>query len=217
MSYSVNVTITEEGHLESFMKTSRSVCLISVTLAVGLALTGCSFPGAIPLGSPPVLIADESQGQVDRSASMKGSRLCVINSSTSPMSIFWRGYPDAREIPVGERNCNSGYETGKGVPDVEALISYVVLGETGKLRTLEVSARNFWQMEPVAKSMIIDSAGARRGVCYGFSVGETKFVDTGWLRGVMTRLDDSADNKEFEFTLTDKVGERGGGDCTVDN
>ncbi len=190
------------------------IALTGITVAA-LALTGCSLPATIPLGSPPVLVADETQVKAERSASMKGTRLCVINSSTSPMSIFWRGYPDAREIPVGERNCNSGYETAHDVPDVEARISYVVLGETGNLRTLEVSAHNPWQYPPGAAAMIIDSAGVRRGVCHDFSVGESKIVDTGWLRGVMTRLDDSADNKEFEFTFTDKVGERGGGDCSV--
>jgi hypothetical protein len=188
------------------------IAVTGITVAA-LALTGCSLPGTIPLGSPPVLIADETQGKAERSASMRGTRLCVINNSTSPMSIFWRGYPDAREIPVGERNCNSGYETVRDRPDVEALISYVVPGEAGKLRTLEVSAHNFWQFPPGAAAMVIDSAGVRRGVCHDFSVGESKFVDTGWLRGVMTRLDDSADNKEFEFELTDKIGEPGGGDC----
>jgi len=192
------------------------MAVTGITVAA-LALTGCSLPGTIPLGSTPVLIGDATQGQTDRSASTRGTRLCVINSSSSPMSIFWRGYPDARDIPMGERSCNSGYETVRDRPDVEALISYVVPGEAGKLRTLEVSARNFWALPPVAKSMIIDSAGARKGVCWDFSVGESKYVDTGWLRGVMTRLDDSADNKEFEFTLTDRVGERGGGDCTMAN
>ena len=197
------------------MKTSRSVSIISLTVAVGLALTGCSLTGTIPLGSPPVLIGDATQGQTDRSASLKGTRLCVINNSTSAMSIFWRGYPNAREIPVGERNCNSGYETDYDVPDVKATISYEVLGETGKVRTLEVSAHNFWQYPPGADSEIVNSAGARRGVCHDFSVGQSKFVDTGWLRGVMTRMDDSADNKEFEFTLTDKIGEPGGSeDCS---
>ena len=195
------------------MKTSRSVSIISLTVAVGLALTGCSLPGSIPLGSPPVLIGDATQSPTDRSASLKGTRLCVINSSTSAMSILWRGYPNAREIPVGERNCNSGYETDYNVPDVKATLSYEVLGETGKVRTLEVEAHNFWQYQPGAKSVIIDSAGAKRGVCHDFSVGQSKFVDTGWLRGVMTRMDDSADNKEFEFALSDKIGEPGGVPC----
>jgi len=194
-------------------KFSRSVSMTAITIAVGLTLTGCTLPGNVLLGSSPLISGGTTLEKADRSASIKGTRLCVINSSTSPMSIFWRGYPNAREIPVGERNCNSGYETARDVPDVEAIISYDVLGETGKLRTLEFSAQNFWQYPPGAESMIIDSAGARRGVCHDFAVGQSKFVDTGWLRGVMTRLDDSEDNKEFVLTLTDKVSEPSGESC----
>jgi len=194
------------------MKTSRSVSLISVTLAVGLGLTGCSLPGTIPLGSPPVLIADESQGQVDRSASIRGSRLCVINNSTLSLSIFWRGYPDAREIPVGERNCNSGYETGKQ-PDVAADISYRPSREMGEVQSLYVSADNIWFL-PANGAAHVSFNGKDRGVCNLFSVGDSKTVETGWLRGAMTRINDSADNVEFEVTLTDNSAEPGGEYCS---
>jgi hypothetical protein len=183
-----------------------------VTLALGLALTGCSLPGTIPLGSPPVLIADETQGPVDRSASIRGSRLCVINNSTLPLSIFWRGYPDARDIPVGERNCNSGYETGNK-NDVSATISYVVSGDDAKVHEIKVAANNYWQFYPDASATVAFSDEMRKGACGFFDVGGTRFVETGWLRGVLTRLDDSADNKEFELTLTDKFGEIAGSDC----
>ena len=180
---------------------------------VALALAGCTLPGNVPLGSSPIINGGTTIENADRAASIKGTRLCVINSSTSSMSIFWRGYPNAREIPVGGRNCNSGYETTRDVPDVKATISYAVADEVAKVRTLEVSANNFWQFPPGAASIIIDSTGAQRGVCHDFAIGQSKFVDTGWLHGEMIRVDDSDDNKEFEFTLTDKVGEPGGGDC----
>jgi hypothetical protein len=193
-------------------KFSRSVSLTAITIAVGLALTGCTLPGTIPLGSPPVLIADESQGQVDRSASIRGSRLCVINNSSLAMSIFWQGFPDARDIPVGERNCNSGYETGNK-NDVSAIISYAVSGEAGKVHEMKVAANNDWKSSPLASAQVPIDEYSWRGVCTSFDVGETRFVETGWLRGAMTRLNDSADNKEFELTLTDKLGEIVGSVC----
>jgi hypothetical protein len=193
-------------------KFSRSVSLTAITIAVGLALTGCTLPGTIPLGSPPVLIADESQGQVDRSASIRGSRLCVINNSTSSMTILWQGYPDARDIPIGERNCNSGYETGNK-NDVSATISYVVSGDDAKVHEIKVAANNYWQFYPDASATVAFSDEMRKGACGFFDVGGTRFVETGWLRGELTRLDDSADNKEFELTLTDKRGDIAGSDC----
>ena len=193
-------------------KFSRSVSLTAITLAVGLALTGCTLPGNVPLGSSPIINGGTTIENADRNASIRGSRLCVINNSTLAMSIFWQGFPDARDIPVGERNCNSGYETGNK-NDVSAIISYAVSGEAGKVHEMKVAANNDWQSSPLASAQVSIDEYSWRGVCTSFNVGETRFVETGWLRGAMTRLNDSADNKEFELTLTDKLGEIVGSVC----
>jgi hypothetical protein len=187
------------------------MAVTGITVAA-LALTGCSLPGTIPLGSPPVLIGDATQDSTDRSASISGSRLCVINNSTLSMSILWQGYPDARDIPVGERNCNSGYETDHK-NDVSAIISYAVSGDAGKLHEIKVAANNNWLWPPEASAAVRVDEYLWKGVCHSFDVGGTRFVETGWLRGAMTRINDSADNKEFELTLTDKLGEIVGSDC----
>ena len=194
------------------MKTSRSVSIMSLTVAVGLALTGCSLPGTIPLGSPPVLIGDATQGQTDRSASVSGSRMCVINNATATMSILWQGYSDARDIPPGGQNCNSGYETGNK-DDVSATISYVASDDAGTVHELHVAANNNWLWTPEASAVVYLPDETKKGLCRPFTVGQTRFVETGWLRGEMTRINDSADNKEFEFILTDKVGDVVGEDC----
>jgi hypothetical protein len=194
------------------MKTSRSVSIMSLTVAVGLALTGCSLPGTIPLGSPPVLIGDATQGQTDRSASVSGSRMCVINNATATMSILWQGYSDARDIPSGGRNCNSGYETSNK-DDVSATISYVASDDAGTVHELHVAANNNWLWTPEASAVVYLPDETKKGLCRPFTVGQARFVETGWLRGEMTRINDSADNKEFEFILTDKVGDVVGEDC----
>ncbi len=185
---------------------------MSLTVAVGLALTGCSLPGTIPLGSPPVLIGDATQGQTDRSASVSGSRMCVINNATATMSILWQGYSDARDIPSGGRNCNSGYETSNK-DDVSATISYVASDDAGTVHELHVAANNNWLWTPEASAVVYLPDETKKGLCRPFTVGQTRFVETGWLRGEMTRINDSADNKEFEFILTDKVGDVVGEDC----
>jgi hypothetical protein len=128
------------------------------------------------------------------------------------MTILWQGYPDARDIPVGDRNCNSGYETGQK-SDVSATISYAVSSDDGKLHEIKVAANNYWQTSPDASATVPIDEYLWKGVCDFFTVGKKRFVETGWLRGEMTRLDDSADNKEFELTLTDKLGEIVGSDC----
>jgi hypothetical protein len=194
------------------MKTSRSVSIISLTVAVGLALTGCSLPVYVPLGSSPLISGDQGVDQTDRLASVSGSSMCVINNSTATMSILWQGYSDARDIPPGGQNCNSGYETGNK-DDVSATISYVASDDAGKVHELHVAANNNWLWTPEASAMVYLPDDTRKGVCRPFTVGQTRFVETGLLRGEMTRINDSADNKEFEFILTDKVGDVVGEDC----
>lgn len=193
------------------MKPSRSVRLTVIGLATVLTLTGCTLPGNLPLGSSPLIDGGTTIDKANRNASIRGSRLCVINNSTYAMSIFWRGYPDARDIPAGGSNCNSGYESGK--TDVLADISYKESGDVEEVHTLTVSAGNGWLLGASAAATV-DLNGRHRGVCGGFSVGETETVETGWLRGALTRLNDSADNVEFELTLTDNSGRPGGQYCT---
>ena len=194
------------------MKTSRAVPLASMTLMLGLALTGCSLPGSPVLGTAPLSTDDTTIDQTDRLASISGSRMCVINNSTATMSILWQGYSDARDMPSGGRNCNSGYETGNK-DDVFGVISYVASDDAGTVHELQVAANNNWLWTPEASAVVYLSDYTTKGVCRPFTVGQTRFVETGWLRGDLTRITDSADNKEFELILTDKVGDVVGEDC----
>jgi len=176
------------------MKTSRAVALIASALAAGLVLSGC--------------MASE---QTDRQASKLGSNLCIVNNSSSTMSIAWRGYPDARQIPGGGQLCNSGNESD--VPDVLGTLEYEPAGQAGTKLKLYVAAYNIAIGRPHAEAYFVASPGKRQGACYQYDVGEMKTVDTGWLHGEMTRQKDSSDHKEFVLILTDRVGQPAGGRC----
>jgi hypothetical protein len=193
-------------------KFSRSASLTAIAIALGLALAGCTLPGNVPHGSPPLTKDEQVLGEIDRKASLKGSRMCIINNSSLNMTIFWRGYPDARDIPIGERNCNSGWEDSDSMSDIEGTISYVAAGETGRVRYINVWAENQILYWPHASAMTRIPGGKSVGACGNWSVDETHFIDTGWLHGILTRLPDSDDNKEYELVLTDKIGQPGG-DC----
>lgn len=176
------------------MKTSPAVALISSALAVGLVLSGCT-----------------ATEQADRQAGKLGSNLCIVNNSSSTMSIAWRGYPDARQIPGGGQLCNSGNESD--VPDVLGTLEYEPVGQAGTKLKLYVAAFNMAIGSPHAEAYFKASPGMWRGACYQYGVGEMKTVDTGWLHGEMTRQKDSSNNKEFVLILTDRVGEPAGGRC----
>lgn len=194
------------------MKTTRLVALTSMPLALVLALTGCALPGSPLLGTAPLSTGETALVQADRSASLKGSRLCVVNNSTATMSILWQGFSESQDIPSGGQNCNSGYEDSKK-NDVSGTISYVASDNAGTVHEINVAADNNWLWSPHASALVYLPDGTRKGVCRSFDVGQTRFVETGWLRGDLTRINDSADNKEFELLLTDKVGDVAGGDC----
>ena len=182
-------------------------------LVLAVSLVGCTLPGNALLGTAPLSGHTASSDQVERSASLKGSRMCIINNSSLNMTISWRGYPDARDIPIGERNCNSGWEDSDSQSDIEGTISYVAAGETGRVRYINVWAENQILWWPHASAMTRIPGGKSVGACGNWSLGETHFIDTGWLHGILTRLEDSDDNKEYELVLTDKIGEPGG-DCS---
>ena len=174
------------------MKTSRAVALVSSALAVGLVLSGCT-----------------ATEQADRQAYRLGSNLCIVNNSSSTMSIAWRGYPDARQIPGGGQSCNSGKSD---IPDVFGTLEYEPVGQAGTKLKLYVSAYNQLYGLPSAEAFFIASP-RNKGACWQYDVGEMKTVDTGWLHGEMTRLEDSSDHKEFVLILTDKVSEPAGENC----
>ena len=192
------------------MKTTRLVALTSIPLALGLALTGCALPGNVLLGTAPLSSGNETSTEILRSASLKGSRMCIINNSSLPMSVLWRGYPDSRDIPIGGRHCNSGWEPSSDRTDIEGSIAYVAFGETGRVRYIQVSAMNQGLYWPQAQAEFFVPGGGRGGACARFSVGQMEFIDTGYLHGELTRLEDSDDNKEYELTLTDRIGAPGG-------
>lgn len=186
------------------------IAVAGITVAA-LALTGCSLPGNAPLGSSPLIDGGTTIEKSDRQASVLGSRLCIVNNSTAKMSIFWRGYPDARGIPAGGSNCNSGYETE--MADVAGSLEYEPADTPGTRQVLSVAAHNAYLNSPRAEAIFLLPNGDKMGACNWYVPGKTKSFDTGWLHGTMTRLDDSEDNKEFVLTLTDKVSEPSGESC----
>ena len=138
---------------------------------VALALTGCALPGNVLLGTAPLSSGNETSTEILRSASLKGSRMCIINNSSLPMSVLWRGYPDSLDIPMGNRHCNSGWEPSSDRSDIEGSIAYVALGETGRVRYIQVSAENQMFGWPQAQAEIFVPGGKRVGAYARFSVG----------------------------------------------
>jgi hypothetical protein len=187
-----------------------SLTVAAVTV-VAVALAGCTLPGNVPLGSSPLITGGTTIEESDRQASVLGSRLCIVNNSTAKMSIFWRGYPDARGIPAGGSNCNSGYESDRA--DVAGSLEYEPADTPGTRQVLSVAAHNAYINSPKAEALFVLPNGDKMGACNWYVPGKTKSFDTGWLHGTMTRLDDSEDNKEFVLTLTDKVSEPSGESC----
>lgn len=172
---------------------SMMTVVVATTVALTFALTGCTAPASAP-----------TPAASERDASTRGSRVCIINNSSTPMSISWRGYPDASNIPPGGQQCNSGWE--ESLSDVYGLLEYSPAGAAHVPLTLNVMAVNNFLMEPAFQAVFdLDQRQRGPGICGVFSQGDTQSMETGWLHGVALRLPDSPDNKEFTLTLTDSI------------
>lgn len=181
---------------------TTAALIAATTAALAIALTGCATPVSAPTPDPS-----------DRDASVRGSRLCIINNSSTAMTITWRGFADARGIPAGGQQCNSGYEVGH-LSDVKGVIEYAVAGQPGGVDDIFVFANNDYIGLPVATVAIDPSGiGDGMGACGVFDVDYTRNMDTGWLHGSIQRIADSSDNKEFVLILTDNVGQPSGEEC----
>lgn len=155
--------------------------------------------------------APTSPSDVEREASIRSSNLCIVNNSSTKMTIWWRGYPDKRDIPAGGSQCNSGKESVSS--DVFGVIDYEPAGYPGARLPINVLADNHFLNPPQAAAAVQTQEDVQVGACGAFKIGQSRGMETGWLHGELKRGDDSENNIEFVLTLTDNVGPTSGQYC----
>ncbi len=157
--------------------------------------------------------ASTSSGDVMREASIRSSNLCIVNDSSTKMTIWWQGYPDRRDIPAGGSQCNSGREPVGS--DVRGVIDYEPAGYPGARLAISVLADNHFLAAPQAAAAVQTKPEEQVGACGAFRIGQSRGMETGWLHGELKRSEDSDKNIEFVLTLTDNVGPTSGQLCRI--
>ncbi|CAB4909975.1 MAG: hypothetical protein F2808_07290 [Actinobacteria bacterium] len=178
---------------------TKKLRLLIPILGTALALSGCSANSTSDLTSTP---AQSTAAQ--REAQNRGSRLCVVNSTSLQMRVQWRGYPAPRDVSPGHTDCNSGYETTQ--VDVLAAIEYEPADQPGKWLTLNAFAENIFLGPPRAAAWF-ESQGSQLGACGKYYVNDEDSFQTNKLHVKIVRIDDTASNKEFVLTLTEPSGQ----------
>ena len=166
----------------------------SVIAGVSVVLVSAVLAACAPMTS------DEAE----REAQNRGSRLCIVNSTSLQMSVQWRGYPAPRDINPGNTDCNSGYE--RTVVDVSATIEYEPKDQPGQRLTLNAFAENIFLGPPRAATWF-ESQGSQFGACGGYYVNDEDSFQANGLHAKIVRVDDSESNKEFVLTLTEPSGQ----------
>lgn len=164
---------------------------VSTVVAATLLLSSCAGES----GTSPTAASREAQA--------RGTRICVINNSSLKMSILWRGYPDARDIPPGGQNCNSGYESQQA--DVQAALEYQPSPNYTERLTWNLWGYNSAIASPEA-TVYTKSQGKTYGMNITGVVGVSTMMQKDALRGDLVRVPDSEDSREYVLTLTNASG-----------
>lgn len=170
------------------------IALRSVIAGVSAALVSAVLAACAPMP------ADNAA----REAQNRGSRLCIVNSSSLQMSVQWRGYPAPRDINPGNTDCNSGYE--RTDVDVLATMDYGPKDQPGQRLTLNAFAENIFLGPPRAATWF-ESQGSQFGACGKYYVNNQDSFQANGLHVKIVRVDDSESNKEFVLTLTEPSGQ----------
>ena len=175
-------------------KNAVTALALAAVAAISVVLAGCAATSQSlsPTTSTP------------RAAALRGTEICVQNNSSMNMRITWLGFDAPKALPPAGRECNSGYVSG-GKPDVQATIEYEPVSSPNTWLTMGLWARNPWSARPEAAAWFVK--GARDfGMCGGFDDGEVYSFTADDISAHLTRIADTADNKEFVLNLTDSEG-----------
>ncbi len=183
------------------MSTRTRTAVMTVAVAgialMSVVLAGCSSDAAEPVPASPSTVAQ-------REASLRGTEICVQNNSTMNMRITWIGFAAPKALPPAGRECHSGYVSG-GKPDVQATIEYEPVTYSGTWLTMGLWATNPWSARPQAATWFAQGDKSY-GMCGGFDDGELYSFTADEISAQLTRIADTADNKEFVLNLTDSEG-----------
>ena len=183
------------------MSTRTKSAVIAFALAgialMSVVLAGCASGAAEPVPASP-------STEAEREASLRGTEVCVQNNSAMNMRITWHGFDAPKALPPAGRECHSGYVSG-GKPDVQATIEYEPVSSSNTWLTMGLWATNPWSARPQAATWF--TKGEKKyGMCGGFDVEEMYSFAADDVSAKLTRIADTADNKEFVLNLTDSEG-----------
>ena len=180
-------------------KTRSSVIAFALAgiALMSVVLSGCASGAAGPAPASP-------STEAEREASLRGTEVCVQNNSAMNMRITWHGFDAPKALPPAGRECHSGYVSG-GKPDVQATIEYEPVSSSNTWLTMGLWATNRGSARPQAATWF--TKGEKKyGMCGGFDVEEMYSFAADDISAKLTRIADTADNKDFVLNLTDSEG-----------
>lgn len=177
-----------------------TAALTALALAISLALSGCSASGVAWLETAAPSGESASTGEPDREASVKGTRLCVSNNTSMNARVYGPKSKEKRPLPPAGQVCVSN-RTDKVVMWVE----YDTKPATAELPWIYLEVNNGWIGSPWGEAVFVPEKRGY-GLCQSFDENESAFFEDDWVRGELKRIGDSADYKEFEFSLSRKQG-----------
>ena len=186
------------------MKLSLRIAAVALGCSVAAtALSGCTLSGNVPRDAAPPSSADAAWDQTERLASIRGSRLCIVNDSPMNVRVEWIGFSAPIDIERGTSACHGGYE--HLLDDVDAAIEYEPVDTPGEWVKLYAFATNHFIGLPRAATYYEEG---RRvfGVCGNFSEGYTRTFQTPTIHAELKRLSDTESYKEFILSLTASDG-----------
>ena len=178
----------------------RIAVVSASALAISLALSGCSESGVASMDTVPSSRGDSVSNETDRVASVKGARLCVNNNSSMNARVYGLGSKERRPLPPAGQICVSNR-----TDEVVMWVEYDTTPVTAKTPWIYLEVANGWIGYPQGQAVFVPEKYGY-GVCQGFDVNESAFFEDDWVRGELKRVADSADYKEFEFSLSPKQG-----------